>query len=300
MSKSRSCLVSLAAFLFVSVSALPAGADPGDCGQPQTLGADPVATDCLAVLKRAVGLETCGIFDDCVCDTDGDGKVLATDALRCLKVAVGASASLLMCDCPVTTTTSSTTTTTTTSTSTTTTLNAACPLGSPILNLLEDCSRVVYSYASPFEGVEISTDGWTVEVFITDLTRSALRSKRVVVTSSTYSEGDDTLGPASMEASIASIRRFEWQTICLGTAARSAPGARINGCFTVPGDGVISSNGQQLTLTLEPTGDSFFYAFTGTRIGTVGSRSVASSVRTAAPGETSGRTLLQVLQSWDK
>ncbi len=86
------------------------------CSQPVSMGARPTATDCLFILKAAVGLQSCG----CICDPSGDGSKTATDALICLNVAVGVDLPL-MCPCGVTTTTLSTTTSSTTSTSTTTT-----------------------------------------------------------------------------------------------------------------------------------------------------------------------------------
>jgi hypothetical protein len=84
----------------------------GGCAQPATTGASPTASDCLFVLRTAVGSEDCA--PECVCDPNGDGHTTAVDALVCLKKAVGQEVTL-HCDCPVVTTT-----TTTTSTSSTT------------------------------------------------------------------------------------------------------------------------------------------------------------------------------------
>jgi hypothetical protein len=67
----------------------------GDCGQPVSTGDSPKASDCLHVLRTAVGAAECG----CICDTNGSGGVLASDALLCLGVAVGQPL-LLACDCP--------------------------------------------------------------------------------------------------------------------------------------------------------------------------------------------------------
>jgi len=67
-------------------AAQPARAGLGDCGQPVSSGADPVASDALTALQAAVSLARCGI---CVCDADGSGSVVATDALLILNKAVG-------------------------------------------------------------------------------------------------------------------------------------------------------------------------------------------------------------------
>jgi hypothetical protein len=113
----------------------------GDCGQPVSTGDTPTATDCLFILRAAVGTSTCDPV--CICDLNASGNnPNATDALTCLNVSVGVEG-LLNCDCGGTTTTTTTlqpgTTTTTsttlepgttTTTSTTTTLGGgggACP-----------------------------------------------------------------------------------------------------------------------------------------------------------------------------
>ncbi len=89
-------------------------------------GAAPVATDCLYILRAAVGTEVCE--PACVCDPAGGGSVAATDALACLRVAT-ALPQVLECGCEGTTATTTlppttiTTTTTTTGASTTTTLS---------------------------------------------------------------------------------------------------------------------------------------------------------------------------------
>ena len=75
-------------FLFTLGAPAPASADFGDCGQPQSSGAAPVATDALFTLGAAVGTQVC---EPCVCDVDGSGgsnPVSATDALIILKRAV--------------------------------------------------------------------------------------------------------------------------------------------------------------------------------------------------------------------
>jgi hypothetical protein len=83
------------AVLFLLTSA-PAMAAQGDCGQPVSNGAQPLASDCLFILRTAVGSETCA--PACICDTNGAGGTTATDALVCLKKAVGQAVDLL-CSC---------------------------------------------------------------------------------------------------------------------------------------------------------------------------------------------------------
>jgi hypothetical protein len=69
----------------------------GDCGQPVSNGDLPVATDCLYILRAAVGTSTCDPV--CICDLNGTGgNPNATDALTCLNVSVG-NPDLLQCDC---------------------------------------------------------------------------------------------------------------------------------------------------------------------------------------------------------
>jgi hypothetical protein len=92
----------------------------GDCGQPVSNGANPVATDCLFILQAAVGSQTCE--PTCICDVNGSsGNPNASDALVCLNAATGVPG-LLNCDCPNDTTTTLGGTTTTTLGGTTTTL----------------------------------------------------------------------------------------------------------------------------------------------------------------------------------
>jgi hypothetical protein len=99
------------AMLLVGVLASPRitiGAQ-GDCSQPISAGASPVASDCLFILGVAVGLQSC-TPQVCICDPTGDGGTTATDALTCLRKAVGESIAL-MCPCNTTTTLGTTTTT---------------------------------------------------------------------------------------------------------------------------------------------------------------------------------------------
>lgn len=105
---------------------LPADAAKGDCSQPQSTGATPTAGDCVYVLKASVQLVACEL---CVCDVNDSVTITASDALQCLRKAVGLTVTL---KCPlcegVTTTTLKTgpSTTSTSTTSTTTTLPVSC------------------------------------------------------------------------------------------------------------------------------------------------------------------------------
>ena len=71
------------------------------CGQPVTSGAKPTASDCLYILRTAVGTETC--TPECICDVNAAGGVTASDALLCLRKAVGQDVTLdCGAACPVT------------------------------------------------------------------------------------------------------------------------------------------------------------------------------------------------------
>ncbi|HYC53817.1 MAG TPA: hypothetical protein VEL28_02650 [Candidatus Binatia bacterium] len=118
----------LATSMVAIVLALPqAQAAQGDCSQPVSNGENPTASDCLFILKSAVGTEECLI---CVCDTTGNEETTASDSLLCLKFAVGQEVQLNCPDCDVTTTSTSSTSTSSTSTSTTSTT-----LGGPTTTL---------------------------------------------------------------------------------------------------------------------------------------------------------------------
>jgi len=86
------------ATLVVCLFPLPGFAALGDCGQPQSTGATPTATDALTVLKSAVGLASSCDTARCICDVGGDGNVTSTDALQVLQAAVGSPVTL-NCDC---------------------------------------------------------------------------------------------------------------------------------------------------------------------------------------------------------
>lgn len=67
----------------------------GFCAEPLSNGSGASASDCLHILRTGVGAIDCEI--ECQCDTNGSGDVTATDALICLKHAVGQEVEL---DCP--------------------------------------------------------------------------------------------------------------------------------------------------------------------------------------------------------
>lgn len=121
----RSCrLAALAgALVCVFASIEPARAATGDCSQPVSAGASPVATDCLFILNAAVGLQSCD--PACICAPKGTLPTSATDALVCLNATVGVPVAL-QCPCePPTTTTTTVPTTSTTSTTVTTTITTS-------------------------------------------------------------------------------------------------------------------------------------------------------------------------------
>src|SRR6185503_5248473 len=82
-------------FACSGVDAPSAWAAQGDCSQPVSAGAAPSASDCLFILKVAVGAQTCA--PACICDPSGGGGTSASDALLCLKKAVGQGVTL---NCP--------------------------------------------------------------------------------------------------------------------------------------------------------------------------------------------------------
>jgi len=101
----------LSALVLYALLLAPASAQAQQCAQPLTTGENPTASDCLFILKAAVGTEVCVV--ECVCAPSGTLPVKATDALLCLNAAVGGSAPL---NCPCEPTTTSTTVSTTTTT----------------------------------------------------------------------------------------------------------------------------------------------------------------------------------------
>jgi len=67
----------------------------GDCSQPVSDGAAPVASDCLFILNAGIGLQTCS--PACICAPTGTLPPKATDALLCLNASVGVPVTL---NCP--------------------------------------------------------------------------------------------------------------------------------------------------------------------------------------------------------
>lgn len=72
---------------------------PSDvCGQPINPDrVSPLTSDCLHILRAAVGSVECCL---CPCDADSSGRVLASDALLCLRKAVGLDVELGCEACP--------------------------------------------------------------------------------------------------------------------------------------------------------------------------------------------------------
>ena len=73
-----------------------ARAAQGDCSQPVSTQSTPTASDCLFILRAAVGLESC--VPECICAPSGSLPASATDALVCLRKAVGQPVTLA-CPC---------------------------------------------------------------------------------------------------------------------------------------------------------------------------------------------------------
>ena len=91
--------VAISAFSACLLVSIPvAYAANGDCAQPVSDGASPVASDALFILGAAVGLQVC---DACICDVDNSGAVTAADALRALGIAVGQQIALLCEPCSI-------------------------------------------------------------------------------------------------------------------------------------------------------------------------------------------------------
>jgi hypothetical protein len=84
--------------VLLSMTVSPAFGAKGDCGQPSSNGAKPAASDALTCLKEAVGQDTACDDKPCICDISGDGTTAVSDCLRLLKIAVGQPLSL-DCDC---------------------------------------------------------------------------------------------------------------------------------------------------------------------------------------------------------
>jgi hypothetical protein len=192
------------AALVLVICAAAGDAAGSGCGLPLSSGSLPRTNDCLYILKAAVQLASCEL---CICDTDGNAFLAATDAQRCLRSAVGLGDALSCPDCAVTTTTAeetsttstppptSTTTSTNTSTTTSTTTttfggrNPACP-GSvewtthagygATCEDNADCAAGVCDHASGRCRTETRWDvGWTGSGHNTDLDEGALERVKV-------------------------------------------------------------------------------------------------------------------------
>ncbi|HEY2775923.1 MAG TPA: hypothetical protein VGK20_17915 [Candidatus Binatia bacterium] len=90
----------LLAGALLATALLPAvaAAGKGQCSQPSSNGTKPVASDCLYILKAAVGALSCS--PACICAPSGSLPAKARDALLCLRVSVGQAGSLA-CPCVV-------------------------------------------------------------------------------------------------------------------------------------------------------------------------------------------------------
>ena len=110
MPRGRGREILLAVALAVAATLLPGSTARGaqnDCSQPLSAGDRPIASDCLYILRAAVGSATCA--PACICAPKGSLPTTASDALICLKVATGQNVALA---CPCGPPTTSTTTTT--------------------------------------------------------------------------------------------------------------------------------------------------------------------------------------------
>jgi hypothetical protein len=92
--RARVCAIAFTAVLAWAPASIYA--TQGDCAQPVTNGSSPTASDCLFILRAAVGSETCD--PACICAPKGSLPTTATDALVCLKKAVGQPV-MLSCPC---------------------------------------------------------------------------------------------------------------------------------------------------------------------------------------------------------
>jgi pathogenesis-related protein 1 len=134
------------------------------CGQPLSSGAAPTATDCLYLLRAAVGATACAM--PCECAPKGTLPTSATDALLCLNAATGQPASL-QCPCEATnsTTTSSSTTTTDSTSTTTLTANPCAEFGADgHLSGITDAHNDVRAAAMPEPDPALDPLCWSASV----------------------------------------------------------------------------------------------------------------------------------------
>lgn len=82
---------------FAATAVPSAHAGQGDCSQPVSVGDSPVATDCLRILRVAVGSQTCS-DNPCICRPKGGATTKASDALICLQYSVGQPVTI-NCNC---------------------------------------------------------------------------------------------------------------------------------------------------------------------------------------------------------
>lgn len=92
----KAAMAALLALLFTVSLPSSAQAAPGNCSAPTAENALINATECLFILKAAVGIESCPV-PVCTCDPSGNGLISANDALICLRKALGFPITL---ECP--------------------------------------------------------------------------------------------------------------------------------------------------------------------------------------------------------
>lgn len=100
MAMNRKTILTVAfCLLALTISPAVSMAAKGDCGQPRSSGSKPLSSDCLEILRQAVGLGdgSCGSDPKCTCDVNNDTKVFSSDALICLNVAVSVPGAKLNC-----------------------------------------------------------------------------------------------------------------------------------------------------------------------------------------------------------
>lgn len=98
----RRILVAATVVVAVASGSTIALAANGDCSQPASNSAGPATSDCLYILKVAVGTLSCS--PTCICAPKGTLPTTTADALLCLRKSVGQSVTL---NCPCSTALSS-------------------------------------------------------------------------------------------------------------------------------------------------------------------------------------------------
>jgi hypothetical protein len=174
-------------------------AELGECSQPLTTGPTLTASDCLYILRAAIGTASCS--PECVCAPKGTLPITATDALVCLKGAIG-QAIVFSCPCGEDTTTTTTTTTSTTTTSTTfrDTTTTTTLVAAPVIRSFEDAC-LQYTIHAPFHGGThvISQRGSVTLSFdfalLADSDDDGLEEVPVVITALDFASIHESLGP---------------------------------------------------------------------------------------------------------